>query len=425
MTNYQMDELSIEITYACDMRCKHCSSSAGARLPNELTTERILQIIDEAVEKCGTTALSISGGEPLCHPDLFKIMDHAWSKGLQILLYTSGVISTGSRKSIVNGTEVVTIDYTGITPVMAKVFQKYADVDKSNSRWGITTKDKFKVIFGVNGSDEAHHDEITQIPGSFKMQQFAIKNCIDAGLYVACHFVPTALNYKEIPKVVDYFNSIGAHEISLLRYVPQGRGLLYNDQLLMTKEQFEDLQHIIISEKHRAESLNIRFRPGIPVDFAFLCGGWDKPKPCDGGKTKILVRPTGEVNVCPAWKNLPEYVAGNLTTQSVSDVWEHAPTYMMFRDFKPEMLKGKCSLCEFRDKCWGGCAAQRLLTYGDICQGPDPLCFRVPNVIDKKIKEMSAKVRSDGKKVSLSTARKKVMKDKEMGFYDKQVEATQ
>lgn len=372
---YTMDELSIEITYACDMRCKHCSSSADVRRPDEMSTERILGIINEAIRDCGTTSFSISGGEPLLHPDIFKIMDHAWGNGLQILLYTSGVFQYGWTDAE-HEQEVERI-YKGISPVMAKTFTKYADVDKENDRWGATTKDKFKVIFGVHGADPKVHDEISQIPGSFVCQQDAIKNCVSAGLYVACHFVPTALNYKEIPKVVDYFDDVGAHEISLLRYVPQGRGIEYDDVLHMTKKQYEELQTIIIQESKRAKERNIYFRPGIPIDFTFLCdGGWDKPKPCDGGKTKILVRPNGEVNVCPAWKNLPKYIAGNLKEQSTSDVWENSPTYKMFRSFDPSKLKGKCVDCRYKELCWGGCAAQRILAYGDINRGPDPLCFR-------------------------------------------------
>lgn len=359
-----MDELSIEITYACDMRCKHCSSSAGDRLPNEMPTGRILEIIENSIKHCGTTSFSISGGEPLLHPDIFKIMDFAWGNGLQILLYTSGVLKSDKM-------------YHGITPIMAKVFQKYADVDKSNERYGVTTKDKLKIIFGVHGANAKVHDEITQIKGSFLCQQYAIKNCVDAGLYVACHFVPTKINFREIHSVVDYFDSIGAHEISLLRYVPQGRGLNFNDDLMMSREEFRELQEIIIKEKQRANNRNIHFRPGIPIDFAFQCpGGWPKPKPCDGGKTKILVRPNGEVNVCPAWKNLPDYIAGNLMEQTVKDVWENSPTYKMFRNFVPTDLKGKCATCEDRDECWGGCAAQRILKYGDINRGPDPLCPR-------------------------------------------------
>jgi len=363
MTKYTMDELSIEITYACDMRCKHCSSSAGERMEDELTTERILGIIDESIRDCGTTSFSISGGDPLCHPDLFRIMDHAWARGLQVLLYTSGVVK-------VEG------EYRGIWPALAKSWQKYADAEEGH-RWGRSTADKFKVIFGVHGATPEVHDEITQIEGSWECQQEAIVNCVTAGLYVACHFVPTALNYKEIPAVVNWFNELGAHEISLLRYVPQGRGLDHDDELRMTREQFAELQEIIVEQSRRAEGWDIKFRPGIPIDFTFLCfGGWSKPKPCDGGKTKILVRPNGEVNVCPAWKDLPKYVAGNLAEESVKRVWEESPVYRMFREFLPDDLKGKCKTCQNVQECWGGCAAQRILAHGDIAQGPDPLCFR-------------------------------------------------
>ncbi len=57
-----------EITFACNMRCIHCGTSAGKRRPDELTTEEALNLIDELAE-LGSEAITISGGEPLLRDD--------------------------------------------------------------------------------------------------------------------------------------------------------------------------------------------------------------------------------------------------------------------------------------------------------------------------------------------------------------------
>jgi radical SAM protein with 4Fe4S-binding SPASM domain len=131
------------------------------------------------------------------------------------------------------------------------------------------------------------------------------------------------------------------------------------------------------------------FRIGIPADFTFLIDyingneNVKKQKACTGGKTKILVKADGLVQVCPAWKELDHLSAGNIYRESIPSIWSggkhNCNTYSKFRDFTWKDLTEPCSSCPFVNSCIGGCTAQRILynsnSIEDMKYGPDPLCF--------------------------------------------------
>ena len=56
------DQVVWEITYACNMRCIHCGTSAGVPRSDELTTDESLALIDELAE-LGCRGLTLSGGQ--------------------------------------------------------------------------------------------------------------------------------------------------------------------------------------------------------------------------------------------------------------------------------------------------------------------------------------------------------------------------
>ena len=66
MTDFKFYPWSVvwEITFACNMRCLHCGTSAGKKRPDELNTHEALQLIDELAD-LGADNITLSGGEPL------------------------------------------------------------------------------------------------------------------------------------------------------------------------------------------------------------------------------------------------------------------------------------------------------------------------------------------------------------------------
>ena len=98
-------------------------------------------------------------------------------------------------------------------------------------------------------------------------------------------------------------------------------------------------------------------------------------------KNKLLKYPEGpsfgESDYGGMHKELPDWKAGNIREQDLYCIWNEANTYVKFREYyetaKPNIQT--CNLCEYLDKCKGGCTAQRILATEDMYGGIDPLCF--------------------------------------------------
>lgn len=75
------------ITYRCNLRCQYCGYPE--RNVIELDTDSIFCLIDEIVS-LGSRIIIISGGEPLMHKDLGRIIQYMKKKKVYVVLYSNG-----------------------------------------------------------------------------------------------------------------------------------------------------------------------------------------------------------------------------------------------------------------------------------------------------------------------------------------------
>jgi uncharacterized radical SAM superfamily Fe-S cluster-containing enzyme len=75
----------------CNLSCSYCNEfdSYSAPVPVEEMISRI-----ERLAALGTTMVTISGGEPLLHPDLEHIVQHIRRRGIIATLITNGTLLT-------------------------------------------------------------------------------------------------------------------------------------------------------------------------------------------------------------------------------------------------------------------------------------------------------------------------------------------
>jgi MoaA/NifB/PqqE/SkfB family radical SAM enzyme len=82
-----------EVTFACNMRCIHCGTSAGKRRPDELTTQEALNLIDELAD-LGCENLVLSGGEPLLREDWRQLARRSKDRGIRTYVISNGYAMT-------------------------------------------------------------------------------------------------------------------------------------------------------------------------------------------------------------------------------------------------------------------------------------------------------------------------------------------
>lgn len=133
-------EVHLEITHRCNLSCFHCflgPYTNGAQI-TELSASEWADVMRQLFET-GVFYVTFSGGEPLCRPDIFQIMDHARKIGLFFGLKTNGVL---------------------ITESVADRLQQY----------GLTGVD-----VSLYGATPASHEYVTRVEGSYAGTIHAIK----------------------------------------------------------------------------------------------------------------------------------------------------------------------------------------------------------------------------------------------------------
>lgn len=78
-----------ELTLACDLRCLHCGSYAGARREDELSFPELERIADE-LAAAGCRKVTLGGGEPTLHPRWQDLGRRLSDYGVQVNLVTNG-----------------------------------------------------------------------------------------------------------------------------------------------------------------------------------------------------------------------------------------------------------------------------------------------------------------------------------------------
>ena len=261
----RLEELCLEVTNKCPLRCLHCSSNSSPTARQELKLKEIKRIIDD-FKSLGGKVLEISGGEPLLHKDIFKIIEYGKSKKLEIRLYTNGIyLNAASVKEL--------------------------------ARIGLD-----KVLLGVYGASPVVHDKITGQKGSFFKTIKTIKNLKQKGIYVGIHFVPMKISYRELGSLAEMAKSIGADELAILRFVPQGRGEENKSLLALNSKEEKRLLGGMENMRKKYKFLRL----GCPIALSLKC---------KAGEDTLAVRPDGIVNLCPAFKQ--KKIVGNVKRQSL------------------------------------------------------------------------------------------------------------
>jgi len=332
---FLLKECKIEVTYKCTLQCIHCSSDATPENPIEMKKEKCLKIINEAHE-LGVEKISFSGGEPLIWNGIEESVSLASGLGIDVIVYSSGNISS--------------------------------QMEKMEALKAYGTK---KLVFSIFG-DSKSHKQITRSSNSYENTLNAITAARQAKLDVEFHFVPLAINYGSLKDVLNLAKKMGIQTVSILRFVPQGRGYLIKGYELNRLQNIE-LKKII--EKARTDGVNVR--TGSPYNFLLLN---DQPE-CCSAIDRVIIGPDLRLYPCDAFKQIKaEELVGtldysSLQNRTLKECWEKSPFLEAIRKYLTTDFEKPCADCETLEICLSGCLAQKVLKTNDLRKQPDPMCI--------------------------------------------------
>ncbi|MFH1982911.1 MAG: radical SAM protein [Pseudomonadota bacterium] len=334
----RLNELKIEITNHCLLNCVHCSTEAGINLNTTFSDELIERLLFEAAE-LGCNHFYFSGGEPLLIKNISKHIRKVSQKDSIIKVYTSGIVSLNPP-----------------TPISE---EKIQDLYES----GVT-----HLVFSLYSSKPNIHDRITRVKGSFCATVAAIKSAVLAGIYTEVHFVVLKPLLNELKNLTEFISSIGVKQLSILRFVPQGRGIDSSDRLTPDKADYVVLRKLI--NKLRECYANLVIRTGSPFNFLIL----GNATPCTTGRDKLIIDPNGYAYPCDALKQVKSYnTNNNIYSDSLKSIIENASLFKLVQN---KEYPNVCIKCEYFGLCKSGCIAQRILSSDKFNVIRDPSCIK-------------------------------------------------
>jgi radical SAM protein with 4Fe4S-binding SPASM domain len=339
--------VSYAVTKACNLRCLHCHVSASEAMLNELNIQEAIHAIDE-MANLGTEALIFSGGEPLLRKNfVLTLADYCEDIGIITAMLSNGVL--------INHKVALELKDAGIKAI------------------GIP----------IDSINPETHDKLRNVPGAFKKAVAAIQSCIDMDLEVIVTTMALKDTCNEMPKIIEFLESLGVNEVAVYDLVPVGRGKDVTDRV-MTQEQRGSLIRFLQAKQEETDmvftmsggeplypeiAMEIhKSHDSKPKDFLLKEFWVHNSVGCHAGILYLSLRPNGDVYPCTF---LP-IKAGNIREQSLTDIWRNSKVLNTLRQRKA--LKGQCGACEYRETC-GGCRGRAYAFTGDYLE-TDPVCLR-------------------------------------------------
>lgn len=90
-----LKDLCFEVIQTCPNKCKFCSSNSSQDKKTIITLEQFKRTVMYFINQGGIEEISISGGEPFLHPDLFEMVKFSKENGIRTVVFTSGIKRTG------------------------------------------------------------------------------------------------------------------------------------------------------------------------------------------------------------------------------------------------------------------------------------------------------------------------------------------
>lgn len=199
----------IEVLEQCNLRCEGCGRIREYRdhLDERLSVEQTLQ----AAENSGAPVVSITGGEPLLHPNIDVIVDRLVSEGFYIYLCTNGL----------------------------KLEEKLDE---------FTPSKQLALAVHLDGTEEVH-DKFTNNEGTYETAFSAIREAVDRGFRVTTNTtIFKASNPEDLHELFRRLTEVGIEGIMLApgyNYDAVGS----KQQFLEREESIEVFQEILDPDK--------------------------------------------------------------------------------------------------------------------------------------------------------------------------------
>ena len=315
--------VQVELTEACNLRCAFCYNSQQPRYGRE--TIRILETLRDQ----GVAQVTLTGGEPLMHPDFFSILKVATSLFPQVIVLSNGSLMTPQ-----------VIDRLHQYPILC-------------------------ANISIHGCADSH-DYLTGVKGSFAASIRAVQDFIRREtIPIASNFVLTAFNAGDLRDTLHYLRALGLRNVTVTRFTEVGCGR-EAPELRLTQKHLVHAFWTIHEEMQLHEFPRVVVADAtpfciLPQELRYLANC------CSYGHDRFYVDVDGNLITC-GLARIP--LGGNVLHASLDEIRRTSSVFQKY--LATEHVPLTCQQCELFAECRGGCRAAAYGVSGELAS-EDPI----------------------------------------------------
>ena len=303
-----------EITNACNFTCPHCRSFADIIAIDEHLEEKIIKEIITAE----VLNINLSGGEPLLHPRIAKLVSIFSANGLNVEIATNG--------------------------------WHYEEKANLLKEAGVNC-----VLISVDGPEEIH-DSFRGQEGSFRRAIGSLSLAKNLGHITQMNITITSKNMDYLFETIRIGQELGVDRIFIRRLIPTGlakqNGNLQLDRdryiaVLKKLTKYEDMSKVPIG-------IDDPIYPIVKHKFVD-----ENSLNCVAGITSLGIDSEGNIYPCLFLRKS----IGNIKITDLKEIWKKSDTLIKLRNRDINI----CGTCQYKYSC-GGCRAYSgIFEHDEMC----------------------------------------------------------
>ncbi len=344
--------VDIEITSACNLRCRYCSHFASAGdVSGDVPLEGWLQFFEE-LNRCAVLEVVLSGGEPFFRPDIKEII--------------LALVKNRMRFSVLSNGTLITDDMADFL----------ASTGRCNS-----------VQVSVDGSIPTTHDAMRG-RGSFIRAVEGLKTLMRHGISATVRVTIHRGNVGELEQTAAFLleeMALPAFSTNSASYMGVCRKNV--EQVMLTaQERSEAMTKLLeLTEKYNGR---INAQAGPLAEARTWCDmeqarregrdtmpGRGRLTGCGGPSSKLAVRADGVIVPC---NQMPQIELGRINDDDLTAIWQNHPELWRIRQRNEISLDTFefCTGCDYIPYCTGNCPALAANFVGEVNHPSPDACLK-------------------------------------------------
>lgn len=319
------------VTIKCRTNCIYCYAERNEEEEKQaLPLSRINEIISEAAE-LGVSLITFSGGDPFMRKDFIDILEHT---------INMDIVPATSTKCALSEAQIEKLAKIGLE----------------------------RLQISLDSPEPATADFLTKTHNYLDSMIPVIQNLVKAGIKVETNSVVMPYNVYQVPELVEKLVGLG---VSCIRITPYARShYRHSDSLFLSSEEVKWLDEALKEPIEKYSDI-INYSGGAngehPMTVEEKVKVYANRAHCTAGTQALVIHHDGKVTLCEELPSTSEYIVGDLSRQSISDVWNSECLMELIIPTREKFIGQVCYDCLDFYECHaykGRCIRDALKAYG-------------------------------------------------------------